>query len=136
MKVAYVAVAIHIYCKCTLQMFYLFQTYAATLASARNGRMRRRYPRAQWSACARQAKQAWVVSTCMCISRHEAHNCVHRRTSMRGWVCRHNSCMQGGCAGATVACGGGRACGAGIAACVTGRTGAADGHGYGHPDVG
>jgi hypothetical protein len=31
--VAYVVVAIHIYCKCVFQMFYLFQTYVASVLS-------------------------------------------------------------------------------------------------------
>ena len=97
-----------------LQMYHLFQTYVAgilhvtTLAGAWSGRTRRRFPRA------RQAKQAWVVPTCMRTSRHEAHN-----YSVGAPACG------GGCAGATVAYGGecartAVACGAGLAACMTG----------------
>jgi hypothetical protein len=42
-----------------------------------------------------------AVPTCMRINRHEAgisrhaaHNCMRRRTSMQGQVCRCSSCMQ------------------------------------------
>ena len=43
-----------------------------------------------------------AVPTYMCIirneagiSKHEVHNCMRRRTSMRGVVCRRNSCIRG-----------------------------------------
>jgi len=60
LDVAYVAVAIHIYCKRMLQILHLFQTYiaevlqVATLAGAGSERMRRRSPHA------RQAKHGVV----------------------------------------------------------------------------
>jgi hypothetical protein len=44
---------------------------------------------------ARQAKRAWMVPSCMRFSRHEGHNCMHRRTSMREWVCKRSNCVRG-----------------------------------------
>jgi hypothetical protein len=48
------------------------------------------------------------------INRHEAYNCMRKRTSMQGWVCGHNSCLRDvqtqSYMQAAVACGAGGAC--------------------------
>jgi hypothetical protein len=75
LDVSYVAVAIHICCKRMLQMFHLFQMYVlevlhvVILVDAGSKYMWRRSPHE------RQAKWAWMVPTCIRISRHEAYNC-------------------------------------------------------------
>jgi hypothetical protein len=104
-NVAYVAVAIHICCKRMLQMFHIFQTYVvevfhvATLADEA-GAWRGSPHRAQRSPCVRQVKRAWVVLTCMRISKHgRATACGHAGAAVAcciwGRACRRGSCIWG-----------------------------------------
>ena len=69
------------------------------------------------------------------ISRHEAHNCMRRHTSMHGRVCRHNSCMQEVQTQSCMQGGRGKLFfgkgGVDLAICVTGEMGAAGGAGAG-----
>jgi len=60
----------------------MFQTYVAEVLSCCN--IRRRRKRAHVDA----VPVGVAVPTYMHISMHEAHNCMHRRTSMQGRVCR------------------------------------------------
>jgi hypothetical protein len=64
--IAYIAVAIHIYCKRVFQMFHLFQTYVTANSSCCKCFMSRRGKRVLVEAvltCVREARRARIVPT-------------------------------------------------------------------------